>query len=69
MSSTGTILAAVDSEAEIKSEEILHCDGIRPSVIGAFTKDKRRLLIRDGKEMTFPKEADDPYTRILSGKV
>lgn len=69
MSSTGTILAAVDSEAEIKSEEILNWDGIRPSVIGVFTKNKRRLLIRDAKEITFPKDADDPYTRILSGKV
>lgn len=69
MSSTGTILAAVKPEAKDKIEEILRQNNIEASFLGVFTKKMCRILIKDGKETSFPKEADDPYGRILSGKL
>jgi hydrogenase maturation factor len=69
MSSTGTILAAVNPEAKIKVETTLRQNGIEASIIGVFTKNKRRILMRDDQETLFPREADDPYARILSGLV
>jgi hydrogenase maturation factor len=69
MSSTGTILAAVNPEGKTKVETTLRQNGIEASIIGVFTKNKRRILMRDDQETPFPREADDPYARILSGLV
>jgi hydrogenase maturation factor len=69
MSSTGTILAAVSPEAKDKVERILRQNNVEASFLGVFLKNKRRTLIKNGKETLFPGKADDPYERILSGKL
>ena len=68
MSSTGTILAAVKPEAQEKVKATLNKNGLSACFFGEFTENKDRVLIRKGKETTFPQIADDPYTLILSGK-
>jgi len=69
MSSTGTILAAISPEAKDKVEEELRKNGVDACFLGVFTKNKRRILVKNGKETQFPRKADDPYERILSGKL
>ena len=69
MSSTGTILAAVDPQAQIKVEELLDKAGLAWTFLGKFIEAKNRLIVKDGKEAAFPEVADDPYTRILAGKL
>ena len=69
MSSTGTIIAAVDSEAREKVEAMLVKNDFSGSFLGFFTKEKNRVLVKKGRRMPFPRIADDPYERILSGKV
>lgn len=69
MSSTGTILAAVSPQAKNKVEETLRQNNVEATFLGIFTKNKRRILIRNGKKAAFPRKADDPYDRILSGKL
>ncbi len=68
MSSTGTILAAVSPEARDKVENVLHQNGVDVRFLGSFTKDLRRVLVKNGEETSFPREADDPYARFLSVK-
>jgi hydrogenase expression/formation protein HypE len=67
MSSTGTILAAVDPQAKERVADTLAKNGFSASFIGEFTKSKDRFLVRNKREMDFPKTADDPYGTILSG--
>lgn len=67
MSSTGTILASVSPKAKQKTEIATHRSKIQANVLGIFTKDPHRILLRDRKEVLFPEDADDPYERILSG--
>jgi len=66
MSSTGTILAAVDPKAKGKVEEALRRSGVSASFLGTFTKNKDRILAKSGSDAAFPQVADDPYSRILS---
>jgi hydrogenase expression/formation protein HypE len=68
MSSTGTILAAVDAQTQEKVKTILSKNGLSACFLGEFTENKERVLIKAGKEVPFPQVADDPYTLILSGK-
>jgi hydrogenase expression/formation protein HypE len=68
MSSTGTILAAVDPKAKENVEETLNRRGLKVSFLGEFTKNKKRILVKEKKETPFPEAAQDPYSRILSGK-
>ena len=68
MSSTGTILAAVDTKAKQAVEEMLAKNDLQAHFIGEFMKDKRRVLFKEGKETGFPEAAEDPYGLILSGK-
>jgi hydrogenase maturation factor len=68
-SSTGMMIAAVEPHAKRKVAEALHEIGVSASFIGTFTKNKKRALVKDGCRKIFPKVADDPYDRILSGKV
>ena len=68
MSSTGTILAAVDPQAQEKVKEILSQNGLSACFLGEFTENKERILIKKGKETAFPQVANDPYAMILSGK-
>lgn len=68
MSSTGTILAAVEPTAQEKVKAALTKNGLSACFLGEFTANNERVLIRKGKEVPFPQFADDPYTLILSGK-
>lgn len=68
MSSTGTILASVVPEAKEKVEGTVRRNRIQMNVLGTFTEDKKRVLLRGDEETSFPEVADDPYTRILSEK-
>ena len=68
ISSTGTILAAVDAQAQEKVKATLSKSGLCAHFLGEFTENKERILIKKGKETPFPQVADDPYTLILSGK-
>ena len=69
MSSTGTILAAVDVQAKEKVEEALRRNGFSARFLGTFTKSKNRVLVKSNRNMPFPQVADDPYDRILLSKV
>jgi hydrogenase maturation factor len=68
MSSTGTILAAVDPKSRGKVEEIMDKRGLNGAFLGEFTENKNRVQIKEGKENSFPEMANDPYTRISTGK-
>jgi hydrogenase maturation factor len=67
-SSTGTILAAVSSEAKREVERALRRNNLEASVLGHFTKNVGRFLLEGSRKKPFPAEAEDPYERILSGK-
>lgn len=69
MSSTGTVLAAVNPQAKDKIERTLQQKKIKACYLGVFTRDKERILLKNGKEVLFPQKAEDPYERILSGKL
>ncbi|HLN90187.1 MAG TPA: AIR synthase-related protein, partial [Candidatus Binatia bacterium] len=68
MSSTGTILAAVKSGGQEKVKAALKKSGLSACFLGEFTENKARVLVRHGKETTFPQTAEDPYSLIMSGK-
>jgi hydrogenase expression/formation protein HypE len=68
VSSTGTVLAAVDPADKQAVEEILRRIGVSGCFLGAFTKSKVRLLVKNGESLNFPRVADDPYDKVLSGK-
>ncbi len=68
MSSTGTILAAVSPEKKENIISILNKNNLESRVLGQFTKDKRRIIIKKDKEKRFPTKADDPYAKIISTK-
>ena len=68
MSSTGTILAAVKPEAREKVEETLNKLGLSAAFLGEFTESKERVLVKDKREVAFPRVADDPYTKILAAE-
>jgi hydrogenase maturation factor len=68
MSSTGTIIAAVDAEAKNKVEETMRRSHVSASFVGAFTKSKDRDLVKNNKRKPFPQGVDDPYNIILLSK-
>lgn len=65
MSSTGTIIAAVDPQSQDHAIEVLSQNNIPAKLLGSFTEEKQRILLENGKELQFPEQADDPYERIL----
>jgi hydrogenase maturation factor len=69
MSSTGTIIASIDPKTWITIEKKLAQNGIEAGYMGFFTKDTHRVLIEGNRESQFTRDADDPYARILSGKL
>jgi hydrogenase maturation factor len=69
MSSTGTLVAAVDANAKDKVEETLRRNGFSASFLGVFTKSQYCTLVKNKRNILFPRVADDPYNRILSSKV
>jgi len=68
-SSTGTVLASIDPQIKNEIIEKLKAEGIEATIIGNFTKQKKRVLIKKGKSLAFPKTADDPYELVMSGTV
>jgi hydrogenase maturation factor len=68
MSSTGTVLAAVDPQAQEKVNAALRQSGLTASFLGEFTENKGRVMVKLGKEMSFPEVPDDPYGLIVSGR-
>jgi len=68
LSSTGTFLVAVSPEDKAKIESVLSQNRIEARFIGSFTKDKKRILIKNWKKQYFPRESDDPYTKLLAKK-
>ena len=68
LSSTGTILAAVTPQAKEKVQDVLRQNGLPACFIGEFTENKKRILVKEGKETAFPSVAEDPYTRLLATK-
>jgi hydrogenase maturation factor len=69
MSSTGTMVAAVDAHAKDKVEETLCRNGFSTSFLGTFTKSQDRILVKNNRTVPFPQVADDPYNKILLSKV
>jgi hydrogenase maturation factor len=68
MSSAGTFLAAVSPETRDKVEAVLRQNGFDVRFVDSLTKDPSGILVKNGKETSFPGEADDPYARFLSIK-
>jgi hydrogenase maturation factor len=68
MSSTGTVLAAVDPQGQEKVKAALRQSGLEAYFLGEFTEKKGRTLIKFGKEIVFPEVSNDPYGLIVSGK-
>jgi len=64
MSSTGTLLAAVSPSR--KDELIKALSGRGFTIIGLFSESEERLIRYKGKEVGFPRKADDPYTKIFA---
>jgi hydrogenase maturation factor len=69
MSSTGTILASVGPDAKGKVEATMRRNKIQANILGIFTKEMRRILLTHNKKASFPQDTNDPYARILSGKL
>jgi hydrogenase expression/formation protein HypE len=69
MSSTGAILAAVNTKTKDKVEETLRSHGFSASFLGTFTKSKDRLLVKNKRAAPFPQVVEDPYNKILLSKV
>ncbi|MFA5365250.1 MAG: AIR synthase-related protein [Candidatus Bathyarchaeia archaeon] len=65
LSSTGTVLIAVCPDAKDTVESVLREIGVEVRFVGCFTNDKKRVLVKNGKETTFPAEPDDPYARLM----
>ena len=66
LSSTGTFVAAVSPKAKDKVETVLRQNGVEVRLLGSFTKDLHRVLIKNGEELLFPEEANDPYASFFS---
>jgi hydrogenase maturation factor len=67
-SSTGTVLAAVDPQATEKVNAALRQGGLTASFLGEFTENEGRVMVKQGKEISFPEVPDDPYGLIVSGR-
>ena len=65
MSSTGTLLAAVDPKNEAEVLRKLRNAKMSARSIGAFTQSRKRVLQHQDGKMRFPREAEDPYARIM----
>ncbi len=66
MSSTGTILGAVDPQSKENVTLALEKFGLSAYLIGEFTENRERILVRGGVEEAFPVQSDDPYTAMMA---
>ncbi|UCE96603.1 MAG: hypothetical protein JSV51_03115 [Candidatus Bathyarchaeota archaeon] len=65
ISSTGTLLAAVNPKRKDLVLQKLRKHGVEASSIGVFTHSKKRLIQYKKKKKIFPKIAHDPYSKIM----
>ena len=68
MSSTGTVLAAVDAKAIDEVNAALRQCGLSAYFLGEFTETKDRVMFKRGRSSSFPEVPNDPYALIISGK-
>jgi hydrogenase maturation factor len=68
MSSTGSIIAAINPHGKERIKEEASKQGYSTSIIGKFTKNKDRILISNKKKSAFSTKVTDPYNKILFGK-
>jgi hydrogenase maturation factor len=68
LSSTGTIIAAIDPAAKQQVMDVLSLLGLTAHFLGKFTLDNRRILKKAGKEQLFPAYALDPYTQLMASR-
>jgi len=68
MSSTGTIIAAIDPSAKEEVEEVLSKLGLTAFIVGRLSKKKSRTLISTRSKVRFPAKIEDPYARIMAIK-
>ena len=66
LSSTGTILGAVDQEAVGEVALTLRSHGLTAHFIGQFTENKERKLTKNCTKGAFPTTAVDPYNEIMA---
>jgi hydrogenase maturation factor len=66
MSSTGTILGAVEPQAKAEVTDALGKLGLTACFIGEFTVNQKRVLVKGEDLSLFPSLADDPYTMIMA---
>lgn len=66
MSSTGTLLAAVSPRKKDEVVGTLSGRGLSANLIGFFSESEERLIKYRGKEVKFPRKADDPYAKIFA---
>ncbi|NJD99480.1 hydrogenase assembly protein HupF [Thermococcus sp. LS1] len=64
VSSTGTLIAITPPEKADALIKELHKNGIMAFELGEFTEEKERVLVKGGKEKTFPTFERDPYTEL-----
>ncbi len=67
-SSTGTLLGGVSRSRKDRIIDSLANHGFDAKIVGVLTKSKQRLIEYAGKAMEFPRQASDPYAKILAEK-
>jgi hydrogenase maturation factor len=65
-SSTGTLLAGVTSSHKDRIITSLAKHGFDAKIVGVLTESKQRLIKYAGEELQFPRQAADPYAKILA---
>jgi hydrogenase maturation factor len=65
-SSTGTLLAGVSRSREDRIIASLANRGFDAKIVGVLTESKQRLIKCAGKPVQFPRQAADPYAKILA---
>lgn len=65
MSSTGTLLAAISPNKKEKAIKAITEKKSDVEIVGLFSDDETRMVRYAGKKRSFPRKADDPYSRIF----
>jgi hydrogenase maturation factor len=65
-SSTGTLLAGVSQSRKDRVIDSLTNRGFDAKIVGVLTESEQRLIKYAGKAMEFPRQASDPYAKILA---
>jgi hydrogenase maturation factor len=68
ISSTGTLLAAISPRNEERVLKMFAGSGVRPQIIGSFTRCKKRVIRYNGRETSFPDDFNDPYGEIIGAR-